>query len=219
MHSGAFLGLFLKKPYINGSHEYPNFEYRMPEEKKILRRFREGDPDAFDKIFESYYRKVYAFSLSNFRNKEDAEGAVQDVFYNLWKDRAKLKECKDLEAWIFTICLNTIRKHFRKLAIERKHLKIFTNHFLDSDSSTEIEVEYRDLLEKTDEIIENLPPSQKKIFRLSSKESMSNLEISQKLNISVRTVDNQLTRARAFLREALFDGSILSLLYFCLFID
>jgi len=191
----------------------------MPEEKNILKRFKIGDPEAFDQIFEKYYRKVYAFSLSNFRNKEDAEETVQDVFYNLWKDRAKLKELNDLEAWIFSICFNIIRKHFRSLAVEKKHLKVFTESYLDSDNSTDIEVEYRDLLEKTDEIIEKLPPRQKSIYLLSRKESMSNLEISMKLNISVRTVDNQLTRAKSFIREGLLDGSILSLLYFYLFMN
>ena len=181
----------------------------MPEVKNLLQRYREGDPEAFDQIFEKYYRKVYAFSLSNFRNKEDAEEAVQDVFYNLWKDKAKFKELHDLEAWIFSICLNIIRKHFRKLAVERKHLKVLTDGYLDSDYSTSNEVEYRDLLEKTDKIIENLPPRQKTIFQLSRKESMSNLEISEKLSISIRTVDNQLSRAKAFIKEALIDGSLL----------
>lgn len=194
-------------------------EYQMPEEKEILKRFKKGDPEAFDQIFEKYYRKVYAFSLSNFRNKEDAEEAVQDVFYNLWKDKAKLKELHDLEAWIFSICLNIIRKHFRKLAIEKKHLKSFTENYLDSDYSTDSEVEYQDLVEKTDQIIQKLPPRQKTIFQLSRLESMSNLEISTKLNISVRTVDNQLSRAKAFIKEGLLDGSLLSLLYFCLFVN
>jgi RNA polymerase sigma-70 factor (ECF subfamily) len=191
----------------------------VQEDKKILKRLIKGDPEAFDQIFENYYRKVYAFSLSNLRNKEDAEEAVQDVFFNLWKDRAKLKELKDLEAWIFSICLNIIRKHFRRLALERKHIKAFTENYLDAVYSTDMEVEYRELLVKTDEIIEKLPPRQKTIFLLSRKESLSNLEISRKLNISVRTVDNQLTRARAFLKEGLLDGSLLSLLYLCLFIQ
>ena len=191
----------------------------MPEEKEIIKRFKKGDPEAFDQIFEKYYRKVYAFSLSNFRNKEDAEEAVQDVFYNLWKDKAKFKELHDLEAWIFSICLNIIRKHFRKLAIEKKHLKAFTENYLDSDYSTDSEVEYRDLVEKTDQIIEKLPPRQKTIFLLSRIEYMSNHEISSKLNISVRTVDNQLSRAKAFIRERILDGSLLSLLYFCLFVN
>lgn len=191
----------------------------MQEDKKILQRLKKGDPEAFNQIFEKYYRKVYAFSLSNFRNKEDAEEAVQDLFYHLWKDRAKLNELKNLEAWVFSICLNIIRKHFRSLALEKKHIKAFTENYLDSDYSTDIEVEYRDLLEKTDEIIEKLPPRQKTIFLLSRKESMSNLEISRKLKISVRTVDNQLTRARAFIKEGLLEGSLLSLLYFYLFIQ
>ena len=191
----------------------------MPEVKNLLQRYREGDPEAFDQIFEKYYRKVYAFCLSNFKNKENAEGAVQDVFYNLWKDRAKLKDLKDIEAWIFSICLNIIRKHFRKLAVERKHHKVLTDGYLDSDYSTSNEVEYRDLLEKTEKIIENLPPRQKTIFQLSRKESMSNLEISEKLSISIRTVDNQLSRAKAFIRKALNDGRLLALLYSFLFLD
>ena len=191
----------------------------MLEEKNILKRFKEGDPDSFDQIFEKYYRKVYAFSLRSLRNKEDAEGAVQEVFYNLWKDRSKLEELKDIEAWIFTICLNIIRKHFRRLATERKHVSLFADQFVDSDDSTVAEVEYRDLLEKTGKIIEKLPPRQKTIFLLSRKEAMSNLEISEKLNISVRTIDNQLSKAKVLVRKALIDGSILSLLYFHLFID
>jgi RNA polymerase sigma-70 factor (ECF subfamily) len=191
----------------------------MPEEKEILKRFLEGDPAAFDLIFEKYYRRVYVFSLRNFRNKEDAEGAVQEVFYNLWKDRSKVSVINDLESWIFAICLNLIRKHFRKLALERKHLHKFTEQYLDSDNSTDVEVEYRNLLEKTERIIDNLPQRQKTIFTLSRDESMSNLEIAQRLDISVRTVDNQLSKAKAFIRKALYDGSILSLLYACLFID
>ncbi len=191
----------------------------MPEDKKILQRFKKGDPAAFDQLFENYYKKVYIFSLKNFRNKEDAKEAVQDVFYNLWKDRAKLKELKDIEAWIFSICLNIIRKHFRRLATERKHLRVFAESYPDNDYSTDTEVEYRDLLEKTEKIIENLPLRQKTIFLLSRKESMSNLEISKKLNISVRTVDNQLTKSKAVIRKALVEGNLLSLLYFCLFIN
>ena len=191
----------------------------MPVDIDILKKLNEGDPAAFDLIFEKYYRRVYAFSLHNFRNKQDAEGAVQDVFYNLWKDRSKLKELKDIESWIFSICLNIIRKHFRKLAVAKKHLSSFTHEYLESDNSTITEVEYNDLLEKTEQIIEKLPHRQKTIFLLSRKEAMSNLEISEKLNISVRTIDNQMSKAKAFVRKALIDGSILSLLYFHLFID
>ena len=187
----------------------------MSEDIKILKRLKEGDPDAFDLIFERYYRKVYTFCLITFRNKEDAEETVQDIFCNLWKDREKLFELKDLEAWIFSVCFNIIRKHFRNLFLEKKHLKAFKERYSDCDSSTIAEIEYRDLLEKTDRLIKKLPPRQKTIFILSRKESMSNLEISEKLNISVRTVDNQLSRAKSFLKKALVhDNLLFSLLLF-----
>lgn len=178
-------------------------EQTMKEGRKIVKRFREGDPDAFNQIFDRYYKRVYTFSLMTFKNRQDAEEAVQEVFYNLWKGRSKLKELKDLESWIFSICINIIRKHFRNLATEKKHLQAYAEEYSDHDSTTLRDVEYNDLLERTDQLIERLPPRQKTIFLLSRKESMSNLEISRKLNISVRTVDNQISRAKAFLREAL----------------
>ena len=185
----------------------------------MLERFSDGDPTAFDQIFEKYYRKVYTFSLINFRNKQDAEEATQDVFYCLWKDRTRLKDLKDLEAWIFSVCLNIIRKHFRKLAVERKHIKVLIESSQDRDYSTDNDVVYRNLLEKTEKIIEKLPPRQKTIFLLSRKEAMTNVEISKKLNISTRTVDNQLSRAKSFVRKTLIDGNIITILFFSLFID
>lgn len=191
----------------------------MPKEKNLLERFSDGDPTAFDQIFEKYYRKVYTFSLINFRNKQDAEEATQDVFYCLWKDRTRLKDLKDLEAWIFSVCLNIIRKHFRKLAVERKHIKVLMENAQDRDYSTDNDVVYRNLLEKTEKIIEKLPPRQKTIFLLSRKEAMTNVEISKKLNISTRTVDNQLSRAKSFVRKTLIDGNIITILFFSLFID
>lgn len=194
----------------------------MPEkdpESELVNGLISGDPVAFAKIFEKYFRKVYAFALRSFRNPEDAEGAVQDVFYQLWKDRSKLKELKDLEAWIFKICINIVRKHFRKLAVEKKHLKHFKEHYLEGDYSTVADIEYKDLLEKTERIVEKLPPRQKEIFRLSRKESLSNIQISEKLEISVRTVDNQLSKAKIFIRNVLIEENILALLFFFLFID
>lgn len=185
----------------------------------LINRLIEGDPDAFEKIFEKYNRKVYAFAIRSFRNKEDAEGAVQKVFYQLWKDRLKLKEINDIEAWIFRICINIIRKHFKKLAVEKKYLKHFSENYLEGDYSTIADIEYNDLLERTDNIIQQLPPRQREIFQLSRKESMSNLQISEKLEISVRTVDNQLSRAKGYIKSVLTEEHILAFLFLFLFVD
>ena len=187
-------------------------------EKQLIKNLVKGDAFSFDEIFKRYNDKIYAFSFSNLKNQHDAEEVVQEVFLTLWKDRAKLKVLKSLDAWIFAICYNIIRKHFRNFARERKHLEKYSETALSYSTSTNIEVEYNDLLEKAEVIIEQLPRQQKTVFLLSKKEGLSNTEISNKLNITKKTVENHLTRSKAFLKKAFVDERLLSLLFFCLFI-
>ncbi|HAZ03800.1 MAG: hypothetical protein A2W90_17775 [Bacteroidetes bacterium GWF2_42_66] len=187
-------------------------------EHSLIRNLVKGDALSFDQIFSKYNKKVYAFSLRNLKNKEDAESIVQDVFVNLWTDREKLKEIKNLDAWIFMICFNTIRKHFRQLMREKKHLEKFAAYSLEDDNSTVTETEYNDLLEKAEKIIDWLPDRQKTIFLLSKKEGLSNDEISARLNITKKTVENYLTNAKSFIKKALVDEGLLSLLFYWLFI-
>lgn len=187
-------------------------------ENKLIQRLIGGDASAFDIIFEKYNKKVYAFSISSLKNKEDAEGVVQDVFYYLWNERAKLKVVKSLDAWIFTISFNIIRKHFRKLVRERKTLRNFSETTTSFDTSSATAFEYSDMLEKAERIIDRLPLRQKTIFILSQRDGLSNTEISSQLNITNKTVENYLTRAKATLKTALVDGQLLTLLFFSLFI-
>jgi RNA polymerase sigma-70 factor (ECF subfamily) len=184
----------------------------------LIKQLIKGDAFAFDEIYKKYNQKVYAFSFSNLKNREDAEGVVQEVFLNLWKDRARLNKLRNMEAWIFTISFNIIRKRFRKLARERIHLANFSETSLSDDTATIAEIEYKDLLEKADKIIDKLPPRQKTIFLLSKKQGLSNTEISGKLNITNKTVENHLTRARAFLKKSFVDESLLTILFFGLFL-
>ena len=188
------------------------------DEHKLIKNLIKGDAVSFDEIFERFNKKVYAFSISNLKNKQDAEEVVQEVFYHLWKDRAKLKELKSLDAWIFAISFNIIRKHFRKLARERKILENFSETKLSKDNSTVTDVEYNDLLEKAEKIIEKLPARQKNIYLLSKRQGLSNTEISTKLNITNKTVENHLSTAKTFLKRALVDERLLSLLFFWLFV-
>ncbi len=184
----------------------------------LIKQLIRGDAFAFDEIYNRYNEKVYAFSISNLKNKEDAEGVVQEVFLNLWKDRARLKRLRNMEAWIFTISFNIIRKRFRKLARERIHNAKFSETSLSNDTTTLAEIEYNDLLEKADIIINKLPPRQKTIFLMSKKEGLSNTEISGKLNITNKTVENHLTRARTFLKKAFVEENLLTILFFWLFL-
>jgi len=179
---------------------------KVPEKKdeqKLIRGLIIGDVPSFEEIFHIYSKRLYAFSLKYLRNKEDAEGIVQDVFLKLWKARSRLGEIKNLEAWIFTVCFNMIRKHFGKIASEIKHLKNFTEMALTVDSSTITEIEYNDLMQKAEIIIDKLPARQKAVYILSKSEGFSNSEIASRLNITKKTVENHLAKAKVFIRDSL----------------
>ena len=178
-----------------------------------------GDIFCFDAIYLEYNKKIYSFALSFLKNKEDSEGIVQEVFLTLWRKRAEIKMDQDIGAYLFTITYNTIRKHFRKLARERKHLKEFSINTITEDDSTSSRIEYSNLLEIAESAIEQLPSRQKTIYHLSMRDGLNNKEIAEKLKISTRTVENHLYRAKSQLKRTMFDSSLTSLLFFSLFLQ
>jgi len=186
------------------------------DDKLIVKNLKDGDVLSFDSIFNKYHKKVYYFALSYIKNKEEAEDVVQEVFMNLWKYREQINEYYVFSKYLFKITYNVTCKRFRKQTSDKKHLEEVMKNTLHEDNSTYLDIEYNNLLETTNMLIEKLPSRQKKIFLLSIKEQLTIEQIAQNLNISKKTVENYLTRARSSLRKSL-SRSILSILFFCLF--
>jgi RNA polymerase sigma-70 factor (ECF subfamily) len=183
----------------------------------LLNNLIKGDTNAFEEIYRKYNKKIYAFSLKYLKSKEDAEGVVQDVFLSLWQNCKNLRIDSNLDAWFFTITFNAIRKKFRSLARQKRHLAEYGN--LANDYSDEItEVEYNDLLDKTNSLIKKLPSQQKKVFILYREKEYTISEISEELNISKKTVENHLYRARMFIKEALKKEGLVSVLFLMMFL-
>lgn len=187
--------------------------------QKIISPLSKGDIFCFDDIYLEYNKKIYAFALSILKNREDSEGIVQEVFLTLWRKRAEIRMDQDIGSYLFTITYNTIRKHFRKLARERKHLEELSKTVLTEDNSTNSRIEYANLLELAESAIELLPSRQKTIYHYNMRDGLSTKEIADKLKISTRTVENHLYRAKSHLRRSILDNSLTSLLFFCLFIQ
>lgn len=175
-------------------------------------KFRESperDDSSFVEVYHRFSKRVYAFSLKYLRNQEDAEGVVQEVFIKLWTIRYRLGEIENLEGWIFTVCFNIIRKHFKRMASEKKYIQSFTQKDFSADNSSMAEIEYNDLIKKAESIIDKLPDRQKEVYYLSKKEGLSNSDIAHKLKITKKTVENHLFKAKVFIRNTLIDEGIL----------
>lgn len=132
---------------------------------------------------------------------EDAENLVQEVFLTIWEKRGEIKEEYNFQSYLYTITKRLTIKELRKQALERQ-FQIYSNTFLDEVShQSEESIIFSDLVSEAYESINKLPSERKEIFLLSKEEGLSNQEIADKLQISKRTVENQLYRATKTLRE------------------
>lgn len=190
---------------------------QYPDDKAIIKRLKEGDIISFDTIFNKYNKKVFYFSYSYLKNKEEAEDVVQEVFLNLWKYRDQINDYYVFSKYLFKITYNATCKKFRKQASDKKQLDEVLRSITIEDYSTDLEIEYNNLLETANLLIAKLPSRQKEILLLSINEQLENEQIANKLHITKKSVDNYLTRAKSSLRKSLVDARLLSLLFFLLF--
>jgi RNA polymerase sigma-70 factor (family 1) len=179
-------------------------EKLFPENERIIvERLREGGLEAFEIIYNYYFELLFLFSKKYLRNDAEAEELIQQVFLKIWEKRESINPGLSFKAFIFKIVLNDIYNHIRKKRYENITSNIYLESVPNYTESTQELIFYRNLKEKLDKLIKNLPPKRREIFMLSRKRGLSNNDIADALDLSVRTVENQLHRALNYLKENL----------------
>jgi RNA polymerase sigma-70 factor (ECF subfamily) len=187
------------------------------DDKICIKNLKKGDVLSFDDIFKKYNKKVYFFAFSYLKNREEAQDVVQEVFMNLWRYRDQINEYYVFSKYLFKITYNATCKRFRKLASDKKQMEEIVRTSVLADNSTNLEIEYNNLLETANTFIEKMPDRQKKIFLLSINDHLTTEQIALQLNISKKTVENYLSQIKTSLKKSFSNGGILSVLFFCLF--
>ncbi|MCE5346488.1 MAG: RNA polymerase sigma-70 factor [Bacteroidales bacterium] len=185
----------------------------------IINKLREGDVLSFDYIFKKYNKKVFYFAISYLKSKEESEDVVQEVFMNLWKCREQINENYVFSRYLFKMTYNATCKKFRKQTSDKKQMEEVLKNVILEDNSTGQDIEYNNLLETTNLLIEKLPSRQKEILILNLNEQLTSEQIAQKLDISKKTVENYLTMAKTSIRKSLCEGHIMPILFFWLLIN
>jgi RNA polymerase sigma-70 factor (ECF subfamily) len=173
----------------------------------LIASLRAGEERTFVYIFERYYDRLLNYAGRIVKETELAHDLVQETFCKFYEEHAKLKVCLSIESYLYKSvyhsCLNKI-----------KHLKIVRNYadkevldFYFSEivqtPEAELALQNEDIRKALEEAINKLPERCREVFVLSKVEELSNKEIAEKLNISVKTVEVQMTKALSRLREEL----------------
>ena len=186
------------------------------DDRQIVEQLRDGSKDAFRLMYDRYGIKIYRFALSYLKSEHDAEELVQEVFLKLWDKRESLNSFLNIRAFIYKIAVNSIYDFIRRKNVEQAFLNFAEGKNSLTDETWQ-EIIFNDMLAQVNSLLKQMPDQRRKIFKMSKEKGMSNDEIAEALGLSKRTVENQIYRATAFLKENLKLDSSLSLLFFYLF--
>ena len=184
-----------------------------PEDVLLLKN---GDKLVFNQIFFHYNQPLYFFALGYLKSEKDAEEIVQETFLKLWERRANINPALSMQAYLFKIAFNFIRKRWMKNVKDEELKHNMAGELVDFDNYTDNQLNYHFLIQHINRLIDELPPRQKQIIELRKLDGYSSKEISEKLSLSIKTVEAHLTAALRFLKEKLKSEKLNDLLLFAL---
>ncbi|MFV0376784.1 MAG: RNA polymerase sigma factor [Mangrovibacterium sp.] len=176
----------------------------------VIVEFKQGNPKAFEDLFYRHHQKLYAFLLNLTHSKFDSEEILQQVFVRIWEKRDLFNEQYPFETFLFKVAKNTFLNYTRKKINQRivdQNIELYTELTAENADSYFMLRETNELIES---IISSMPPKRQQIFRMQKIEGLSRKEISEKLQLSVVTIDTHLAKANKDVLTALKRYGILA---------
>lgn len=184
-------------------------------QNELISLIQDGDISAFDEFYKQNWRPLYQKAYHATGSVEDAKDLVQNVFINFWDARYSIDVNRYHVSYLFTSLRNGIINLYKKDAVKQRGLEELL-HF-DNQAAYTSEDNYiaKELAHSLNTQVEELPQKMQRVFVLSRYEHLSINEISETLNITPRTVKNQLSNALRILRTRVSTyGIILFYIFF-----
>ena len=184
------------------------------DEIKLVQQLNQGSSLAFQELFHHYNQHLYRFSLSYLKSETEAEEIVQEVFMKIWEKRLSLNHNYSFHSYLFTIAFNAVKKRFNRRQKEAKYKYDLFQTLIIEYPSLEQRQDLETLLEKLERLIDLLPEKRQKIFKKRKQEGLSIETIAEEMNISPKTVKNQITEAMKFLKSSFENDEFPPLFFF-----
>jgi RNA polymerase sigma-70 factor (family 1) len=172
-------------------------------DKEIADQIRIGDVKAFEQLFNLYYGPLCLFAKKISGDMDKARDIVQEVFVILYTNHKTQQISTSIKSYLFkcvyNACLNSIKQQ-KVYAGHHDRLKLHLPFMDNNDMMVAAELE-----EKIRITVEQLPAQCQKIFRMNRYEGKKNSDIAEELNISIRTVETQISKALTTLRAKLIE--------------
>lgn len=173
-------------------------------DKEELELLKNSSLQSFERVYFRYSSKLYNFvlKLSN-GNKYTAEELVQRTFIKVWENRSQINTDKTFISYLCTIAKNMLVNEYEHQTIHFIYQEYIQVQMAVTDNSTEMDVDRVMLDEYIEKLTEKLPQKRREIFVLSRRKGLTNKQISELLHISESTIETQLSKALAYMKNEL----------------
>jgi len=145
---------------------------------------------AFDILYKKYSKRLYLFGYSILKSQEETENLIQDVFLNLWEKRNDVERDASVKYYLFSIAYNSAITLIRKKTRESEFINYLKSLPEINEEPTNLKIEFNDLTNKLEEIIQELPQRQKQVYLLHRVKGLKYSEIGEQLKISTKLYRN-----------------------------
>jgi RNA polymerase sigma-70 factor, ECF subfamily len=164
-------------------------------------RIKQGDEQAFELLFHKFYIRLCGFANKFLNNPDESHEVVQEAFARLWEDRSEIDADGNLKAYLFRIVENMSLNSLQHKKVESKYIEIYKLVYVDHrEFSPQDSLMARELDASINLAIGKLPAECRKVFEMSRVKGLKYKEIADTLNISVKTVEAQMSKALRQLR-------------------
>lgn len=168
---------------------------------QIITLLRDGDENAFHILYKKYAKQLFCFINRSVRDSDDSNDLLQTVFVKIWETRCCIDPEGSFSGYLYTIARNLMCNYYKKKIVVQAYQAFATSGEKEENNTVFSSLVYKELSEKINTEINNLPKKRRQIFVMSRKLNMSYKEIAEQLGISENTVDTQIRKALQYLRE------------------
>ncbi len=172
---------------------------------QLITTLQAGDITAFEMIFKNFYQPLCNYAYSFVQDRDEAEEIVQATFLSVWEKRNNLSIHTGVKPYLYAMVRNASLNVLKHEKIKQQHAAVELAVAERSTESVSRTVMASELEERIFKALNKLPEQCRLVFKLSRFEELKYAEIADQLNISVKTVENQMGKALKIMREQLKD--------------
>lgn len=182
-------------------------------EKELISGLKVGNLKSYEVLFQLKYNTFYTYIKGFVKDCWIAEDITQNIFMKVWIHRNNLNPELSIHSYLYVLAKNEIYNYFREKSKQLSFNAIDVNSHVCND--LEDQYNAKEIEEKVAYAVSEMSAQRREIFRLSRIEHLSNKEIAERLNISVRTVEKHIELALKDLRKMLgaFNSFLLTIFW------